>query len=109
MRLLVLLPVAVLAGWSALQGPDRDWPAVTRETRPWSRWWWHGSAVDRAPLTADLASLRAAGIGGVEITPIYGVRGEDAQFIPFLSDGWVDMLTHSSSTSAGSTTARACV
>ena len=94
MRGLVLLPIALLTAWSAWQGPERDWPAVTRETRPWTRWWWHGSTVDRASLTADLEGLRAAGLGGVEITPIYGVRGEEARFIPFLSDGWVDMLTH---------------
>jgi hypothetical protein len=94
MRVLVLFPIALLTAWSALQAPERDWPALTRETRPWSRWWWHGSAVDRPSLTADLEALRTAGIGGVEVTPIYGVRGEEARFIPFLSDGWVDMLSH---------------
>ena len=72
----------------------RDWPAVTRESRPWTRWWWHGSAVDRRNLTSELEALRDAGIGGVEITPIYGVRGEESRFIPFLSDTWVSMLEH---------------
>ena len=61
MRLTGASPDRPADGWSALQGPERDWPAVTRETRPWTRWWWHGSAVDRASLTADLESLRAAG------------------------------------------------
>ena len=63
-----------------------DWPPVTSETRPWTRWWWQGSAVDEASLTAELEALRAAGIGGVEITPIYGVRGAESRFIPYLSD-----------------------
>ena len=71
-----------------------DWPAISREAKPWTRWWWHGSAVDPASLTAQLEALRDAGIGGVEITPIYGVRGEEAQFIPFLSDRWLRMLEH---------------
>ena len=72
----------------------RDWPAITQETKPWTRWWWHGSAVDRQNLTSELEALRDVGIGGVEITPIYGVRGEETRFIPFLSESWVAMLGH---------------
>jgi hypothetical protein len=82
------------AALSAQQPRPREWPAITSETKPWTRWWWHGSAVDRPELTRELEALRAAGIGGVEITPIYGVRGEERQFIPFLSDAWVEMLEH---------------
>jgi hypothetical protein len=72
----------------------RDWPAAAAEAKPWTRWWWHGSAVDPATLTSELEALRAAGIGGIEITPIYGVRGEEARFIPYLSEKWVSMLEH---------------
>ena len=78
---------------SQAQG-GRDWPAVTATTRPWTRWWWHGSAVDRQTLTSELESFRTAGIGGVEITPIYGVRGTENQFISYLSSDWVQMLEH---------------
>ena len=70
------------------------WPAVTATTRPWARWWWQGSEVDSAGLTAALRSYRAVGLGGVELTPIYGVRGEEKQFIPYLSPRWVGMLEH---------------
>ena len=76
------------------RSPGRDWPRVTFETKPWARWWWHGSAVDRLNLTSELEALRAAGIGGVEITPIYGVRGQETRFIPYLSDTWISMLDH---------------
>jgi hypothetical protein len=72
----------------------RGWPIVTAETKPWTRWWWHGSAVDRGSLSAQLEVLRDAGLGGVEITPIYGVRGEEAQFIQYLSQDWMRMLEH---------------
>jgi hypothetical protein len=71
-----------------------QWPAISQEAKPWTRWWWHGSAVDPASLTRQLEALRDAGIGGVEITPIYGVRGDEAEFIPFLSDQWLRMLQH---------------
>jgi hypothetical protein len=72
----------------------RDWPTITAEARPWSRWWWHGSSVEQTSLTRQLETLREAGIGGVEITPIYGVRGDEAQFIPYLSEQWLVMVEH---------------
>jgi hypothetical protein len=72
----------------------RTWPTATAQTRPWTRWWWHGSAVERASLTAQLEALQAAGLGGVEVTPIYGVRGAEDRFIPYLSDAWMTMLDH---------------
>src|SRR4029450_6683937 len=67
----------------ATSGPS--WPPVANHTRPWTRWWWMGSAVDEPGLTAELEALRAAGMGGVEITPIYGVSGTEADFVPYLS------------------------
>jgi hypothetical protein len=73
---------------------ELDWPTVDSETKPWTRWWWHGSAVTERDLTVELEKLAAAGLGGVEITPIYGVRGEEDQFIPYLSPKWGDMLEH---------------
>jgi hypothetical protein len=73
---------------------ERGWPSIDAETKAWTRWWWHGSAVDRASLTAQLQSLADAGIGGVEVTPIYGVRGAEDRFIPYLSTQWMTMLDH---------------
>lgn len=72
----------------------QEWPATTREMKPWTRWWWMGSAVDPAHLTTELEALRSAGFGGVEITPIYGVRGHEARFIPYLSPAWTERLEH---------------
>jgi hypothetical protein len=71
-----------------------SWPPVTNQTRPWTRWWWMGSAVDAAGLTTELEGFRAIGLGGIEITPIYGVSGAETQFLPYLSDRWVGLLEH---------------
>ena len=91
----VVISIILLSGPIGSTAPtDRDWPAVSAATRPWTRWWWHGSAVDRRTLTSELEAFRHAGIGGVEITPIYGVRGAEDRFIPYLSDAWVQMLEH---------------
>lgn len=71
-----------------------DWYPPTVENRPFVRWWWHGSAVDREGLTYNLEEFAGKGLGGVEITPIYGVRGNEANEIDFLSPKWMDMLGH---------------
>jgi len=75
---------------SAEQTPQ--WPQQTLETKPWTRWWWHGSTVDSANLTANLEALAQAGFGGVEITPIYDVKGYEDKAIPFQSDKWMEMF-----------------
>lgn len=74
--------------------PSPSWPALTRANRIRTRWWWHGSAVDEANLTRELEALRAAGFGGVEVTPIYEVQGEENRRVPFLSDRWFALMRH---------------
>lgn len=71
-----------------------DWPPVTQENKPWTYWWWPGSAVDRENLTGNLEELSRAGMGGVHIIPIYGVKGREDRDIPYLSLEWMEMLVH---------------
>lgn len=73
---------------------ELTWPVVEQETKPWTRWWWHGSAVDEHNIDVMLDQLKEAGFGGVEITPIYGVKGQEEVSIEYLSKQWVDMLQH---------------
>jgi hypothetical protein len=75
---------------------EAAWPAITRTAKPWTRWWWPGSAVEPKQISAQLDAMAVAGIGGVEITPIYGARGSEARDIPFLSPRWMEMLAHTS-------------
>ncbi|MGV8093852.1 MAG: glycosyl hydrolase [Mangrovibacterium sp.] len=76
------------------KGSRATWPEISRETKPWTRWWWQGSAVNPAGLTANMEELGKAGFGGVEITPIYGVKGYEDQFIDFLSPDWMSVFEH---------------
>ncbi len=73
-------------------GGSLDWPDVTCQTRPWSRWWWMGSILDKKDLVTEMEKYAAAGLGGLEITPIYGVKGREYQFTHYLSDDWMDAL-----------------
>lgn len=70
------------------------WPPITAETRPWTRWWWHGAAVDKPTLTRLLETYSRAGLGGVEITSIYGVQGQEHRSIAYLSPAWIDVVQH---------------
>ena len=88
---LTLLTMLMLSPAGA-PGAEVQWPEATPENKPWVRWWWPGSAVDRANLTSELESAAAAGFGGVEITPIYGARGAEDRFLEFLSPDYVAML-----------------
>lgn len=72
----------------------QQWIPIPQEAKPYTRWWWLGSAVDSAGLDYNLTELARAGIGGVEITPIYGVKGNDANDIPYLSPRWMRMLKY---------------
>ena len=72
----------------------QQWPDTPVEARPGARWWWLGSAVDEKNLTYNLEEYARTGMGAVEITPIYGVQGNDANEIQFLSPRWMEMLKH---------------
>jgi hypothetical protein len=53
-----------------------------------------GSAVNDKDLTRLMEEYQKAGLGGLEITPIYGVKGYERQFIDFLSPQWMNRLEH---------------
>jgi len=76
------------------QKAELSWPEVTRVNRPWTRWWWPGNIVSPEDITANMEKYRAAGLGGMEITAIYGVRGQEDKFIEYLSPEWMNMFTH---------------
>ena len=87
--------ISIIAlGMFALQAVAQSWPEVTREAKPGARWWWLGSAVDKENLKWNLKQYADHGIGAVEITPIYGVQGNQANNIPYLSDKWLNMLRY---------------
>lgn len=66
----------------------------TSTAKPWTRWWWPGSAVDEQNITRELESFAAAGLGGVEITPIYGAKGYEDRYVDFLSPRWMALIEH---------------
>jgi alpha-L-rhamnosidase len=66
--------------------------AQINTAKPWAYWWWLGSAVNERDISKNLEDFAQAGFGGMHIIPIFGVKGEEANFIPYLSPKWVNML-----------------
>ena len=106
MRFLIAAWCTVLAAEAVLAAPAPStsttrpagaaslWPTVGNVQKPGTRWWWPGNAVDRENLTRQLEQIAAAGFGGVEVTPIYGVRGAEDREVEFLSPKYIELLAH---------------
>jgi hypothetical protein len=64
MRRTFLILLLILAGFAGTN-------AQTISTaKPWTYWWWMGSAVNKADITAQLEYFSKSGLGGVHIIPI---------------------------------------
>src|SRR5579863_3485901 len=66
------------------------------------RWWWFGPAVEKQELKRELNVMRAAGIGGVEIQPVYPLELDDPATgfhnAPYLSDEFLGNIRFASET-----------
>ena len=66
------------------------------DARPMMRWWWFGPAVEKNELARELRTMKAGGIGGVEVQPVYALELDDPQKgfrnLPFLSKDYLDMV-----------------
>jgi len=86
--------ILILFSSRALNAQQLSWPEITCENKPWTRWWWPGSIVTPADITANMEKYKEAGLGGMEIAVIYGVKGQEDRFINYLSPKWMDMFIH---------------
>lgn len=81
------------AGWTFAAPPD---PALFEDPpkryRPWTVWWWFGNAANEADLAWELEQMDLAGIGGVEINPVYSLTADDEtrgiRNVPLYSNEW---------------------
>jgi hypothetical protein len=95
----ILLPAAFAANEQQEANPQLavgnsqlSWPPLTSQNKPWAWWWWPGSAVDPTNIASQLQTFQRAGLGGVVVIPIYGIRGGESDYINFLTPKWMDML-----------------
>ena len=91
---LTIVGILTVSSETVKEVDPTDWYPIKTENRPFVRWWWLGSAVDQEGLTFNLEEFSKKGLGGVEITPIYGVVGNEANDISYLSPKWMEMLDY---------------
>ena len=96
-RLFLLALLASLALPAAtLEELAKTFASPPPETRIMMRWWWFGPAVTQDELGRELRAMRDAGIGGVEIQPVYPLTLDDPhnglRNLPFLSPEFLDSL-----------------
>lgn len=71
------------------------WPfEITAAHRPGTYWWVPGNALTKHDVDWNLEQLREAGFGFVHMVPIYGARGAESRYIPYLSREWMGMLDY---------------
>ena len=87
MKRIFLFTLLSLNTYLTSAGSPKD-PAVFSTAKPWAYWWWPGSAVTEKGITHNLEAFASAGFGGLHIIPIYGAKGFESQFQPFLSPGY---------------------
>jgi hypothetical protein len=90
------LPFAAAAQTDSLAAMRAGFAAPPDDARPMMRWWWFGPAVEKPELARELRAMKAGGIGGVEIQPVYAMELDDTakgfRNLPFLSKDFLDMV-----------------
>ena len=72
------------------------------DARPMMRWWWFGPAVEKSELEREILAMKAGGIGGFEIQPVYPMELDDAargiRNVPYLSPEFLDAVSFANRT-----------
>lgn len=84
----------IMLSFSCTNNQEIKWPKETNESKPWTRWWWQGSAIEKGDIDYVMGKYQEANLGGVEVTPIYGVHGYEDHFKNFLSSEWLDIFVY---------------
>ncbi len=87
---LILLAVLAPAQSSNLAALRRGFEHPPDDTRIMMRWWWFGPAVVKPELEREMRLMKAGGIGGFEVQPVYPLT-LDGNF-NYLSPEFLDAL-----------------
>lgn len=99
----VLLAVSMpLNAQSPVQDLHQEFLTPPADARPLMRWWWFGPSVTKPELKKELETMSGAGIGGVEIQPVYPLMLDDEskgfKNFQYLSSEFLDDVTFANAT-----------
>jgi alpha-L-rhamnosidase len=81
---------------------QREFATPPDDARIMMRWWWFGPAVTKPELQREILAMKAGGIGGFEVQPVYPLTLDDKQKnfrnLPYLSDEFLDAVSFASKT-----------
>ena len=105
-RLLTVAGIALaVAAAACSQSPDplrAGFLNPPPDARPLMRWWWFGPAVTKPELARELETMQKAGIGGVEIQPVYPMALDDPakgiRNLRYLSPEFLDAVSFANGT-----------
>jgi hypothetical protein len=98
--------LACVAVSASAQSPGetflKNFAAPPADARPMMRWWWFGPAVEDRELARELRVMQQAGIGGVEIQPVYPLSLDDPEHgirnLPYLSPEFLSAVRFANTT-----------
>ena len=92
----VIFTSAVFAQTLDIEALERGFKTPPEDAKIMMRWWWFGPTVTKAELEREMRTMKAGGIGGFEIQPVYPVVLDDPtkglKNLPFLSLEFLDVL-----------------
>ena len=78
--------------------PEMEKSRLYKESKPWTRWWWFASVIEKSDIIDNLKWLKVNGFGGVEIAwvyPLNRMQKDTVHYTPrqeWLSAGWSDIV-----------------
>jgi len=82
----------------AVEKPEMEKSRLFNDSRPWTRWWWFASIIEKPDIIDNLKWLKNNGFGGVEIAwvyPLNRMQKDTIHYTPrqeWLSGDWSDIV-----------------
>ena len=100
-----LLVSLATPAWARILDVDPLWDGFLNppaDARPMMRWWWFGPAVEPTEIDREIRAMKAGGIGGFEVQPVYPLAPDGVpnglRNLPYLSDPFLADLRHAAET-----------
>lgn len=96
--------ISLLTAGAAGQTFEQTFLSPPDDARVMMRWWWFGPSVNKPELLREMQQMKAGGIGGFEIQPVYPLALDDPQTgfrnFPYLSPEFLEDVRYANDEAA---------